>query len=172
MKKGSSCVCARAYDTLFFFFSLTEPRCKAAGFDPWWAWVEGDDRSSFDDLGSAVEHFLEAEFGGRRAVLVGESFGGLLALDVATRLSERQRPATRLAMWDSTLGFSRVGETGVRGSSVRSNVSRQATGHVLRVFGTLDGSRIGYLKRTVVTRREVNANRVPVVGGRRTPERR
>lgn len=52
-----------------------------AGYEPWVAWVDGEDRSTFEDLSSSVKQFVAEN---DVEVLVGESFGGLVVADLVT----------------------------------------------------------------------------------------
>ncbi|KAJ1461660.1 hypothetical protein M885DRAFT_476453 [Pelagophyceae sp. CCMP2097] len=66
----------------------------ASGYEPWFAAVNGEtDRSTFDGLSASVAELLKVWTTGdasARPLVIGESFGGLLAADVATRLRETE----------------------------------------------------------------------------------
>ncbi|CAM9185787.1 unnamed protein product, partial [Sphacelaria rigidula] len=65
----------------------------SASFDTWCMTVDGSDRSSFEDLYHEIREFLDVVgvTEERRAVLVGSSFGGLLALKIAHQCKSRLR---------------------------------------------------------------------------------
>ena len=64
---------------------LQWPALHDAGFDVRCAAVGAADRSTFEDLAAACAAYVDAERRGRPALLVGESFGGALAVAVAGR---------------------------------------------------------------------------------------
>ena len=64
---------------------LQWPALHDAGFDVRCAAVDAADRSTFEDLAAACAAYVDAERRGRPALLVGESFGGALAVAVAGR---------------------------------------------------------------------------------------
>eukprot|EP00629_Pelagomonadales_sp_RCC1024_P015888 CAMPEP_0119295658 /NCGR_PEP_ID=MMETSP1329-20130426/50158_1 /TAXON_ID=114041 /ORGANISM="Genus nov. species nov., Strain RCC1024" /LENGTH=170 /DNA_ID=CAMNT_0007296577 /DNA_START=194 /DNA_END=703 /DNA_ORIENTATION=+ len=61
------------------------PGLVKGGYDPWYCWVDGEDRTPFDTLAEAVAEFCRRTPG---VVLVGESMGGLVATAAALRLSD------------------------------------------------------------------------------------
>ena len=88
-----------------------------------------------------VESQIDSVVGRRRRRLRGSRTASQLAVSIE----------------NSTFGVGEWARLSVRGSSVRWRVFWRATGHVLECVGTLDRTRIGYLKRTAVTRRERHA---------------
>ena len=55
------------------------PNLIENAYDPWYCWVDGQDRSSFDDVVEAVAQFVRDKGG----ILAGESMGGLIATAAA-----------------------------------------------------------------------------------------
>ena len=56
-------------------------------YDPWYCWVDGQDRSSFDEVVEAVATFVRDKGG----ILAGESMGGLIATAAALKLSDAKK---------------------------------------------------------------------------------
>lgn len=73
---------------------------KAAGYQPWIVWVDGEDRTGFDELCEAVHEFMLRE---SVEVLVGESLGGL----VVAELLLSQRAPSRVALINPATSFQR-----------------------------------------------------------------
>mmetsp|Transcript_69886 Transcript_69886/g.152030 ORF Transcript_69886/g.152030 Transcript_69886/m.152030 type:complete len:919 (+) Transcript_69886:47-2803(+) len=70
--------------------SVTQfPKLAKDGHEVWRCWVGSEDRSAFRTLADSLATWLRRQIDeGRRVVLVGESFGGLLGLAVALRLGK------------------------------------------------------------------------------------
>ena len=62
------------------------PALIEGGYDPWFCWVDGTDRSPFDEVVGAVAEFSRAKL--QNGVLVGESLGGLVAAAAIVELSD------------------------------------------------------------------------------------
>ncbi|KAH8097904.1 hypothetical protein JL720_823 [Aureococcus anophagefferens] len=62
------------------------PRLAANGFDPWYCWLDGDDRTPFEDVVTSIATFAKREL--RDGIIVGESLGGLFATAAAVELSD------------------------------------------------------------------------------------
>lgn len=66
------------------------PGLARAGFELWRCFVGADDRSAFAELQRGIEAWLGGRLSaGRKVIIVGEAFGGLLALAVAMRLGRK-----------------------------------------------------------------------------------
>ena len=63
------------------------PNLIENAYDPWYCWVDGDDRSSFDEVVDAVATFVRDKGG----ILAGESMGGLIATAAALKLSDAKK---------------------------------------------------------------------------------
>lgn len=63
------------------------PNLLENNYDPWLAWVDGDDRSSFDEIVDAIATFSKDKGG----ILAGESMGGLIATAAALKLSDARQ---------------------------------------------------------------------------------
>ena len=63
------------------------PNLLENAYDPWYCWVDGDDRSSFDEVVDAVAIFVQD----RGGILAGESMGGLIATAAALKLSDSRQ---------------------------------------------------------------------------------
>ena len=63
------------------------PNLIENAYDPWYCWVDGEDRSSFDEVVDAVSQFVRDKGG----VLAGESMGGLIATAAALKLSDAKQ---------------------------------------------------------------------------------
>ena len=63
------------------------PNLLENAYDPWYCWVDGDDRSSFDQVVDAVATFVRDKGG----ILAGESMGGLIATAAALKLSDAKK---------------------------------------------------------------------------------
>merc|ERR1719331_2409766 len=63
------------------------PNLIENAYDPWYCWVDGEDRSSFDEVVDAVATFVQDKGG----VLAGESMGGLIATAAARKLSDAKK---------------------------------------------------------------------------------
>jgi pimeloyl-ACP methyl ester carboxylesterase len=63
------------------------PNLLENAYDPWYCWVDGDDRSSFDEVVEAVATFVQDKGG----ILAGESMGGLIATAAALKLSDAKK---------------------------------------------------------------------------------
>eukprot|EP00931_Biecheleriopsis_adriatica_P101366 TRINITY_DN76519_c0_g1_i1.p1 TRINITY_DN76519_c0_g1~~TRINITY_DN76519_c0_g1_i1.p1 ORF type:complete len:866 (+),score=157.64 TRINITY_DN76519_c0_g1_i1:29-2599(+) len=72
-------------------FAAQQFRGLASDFELWRCFVGPEDRTSFSRLTDCLESWIRGKAGesGRRVVLLGESFGGLLSLALALRLGKQ-----------------------------------------------------------------------------------